>query len=133
MPNRVAVAIFSIWGVPQGSLQPGPNMSLAILAPGGQMTPRWPQKAHFEQFCHWWPTGSQVASEGSFQAILAPGCRMAPRWPQKAYFEQFWHLVTKWLPDGLRMLILSNSGSWWSHTWLPDGLRRLILSNSGTR
>jgi len=26
---------------------------------------------------------------------------------------QFWHLVAKWLPGGLRRLILSNSATWW--------------------
>jgi hypothetical protein len=45
-------------------------------------------------------------------------CQNGLRWFQKAHFQQFWHLVAKWLPGGLRRLILINSATWW-----PNGFQ----------
>ena len=73
----------------------------AILSSGGQVAPRWSLEAHFELFwalvakwlpdglwrlilsCSelWWPSGSQMASGGSFWALLRSGGQMAPRRP----------------------------------------------------
>ncbi len=45
---------------------------------------------------------------------------MALRLPLETHFELFWVLVTKWLSDGLWMLILSYSEVWW-----PNGSQLL--------
>jgi len=37
--------------------------------------------------------------------------QMGPRGNQKGHFEQFWARLTKWAPEGLRMMTLSHFGS----------------------
>jgi hypothetical protein len=61
----------------------------------------------------WWPSGSQIASGGSFRALLGSGDQMALRWPLEHHFELFWAPVAKWLSDGPWRVILSSSGLWW--------------------
>ncbi len=61
----------------------------------------------------WWPSGSQIASGGSFRALLGSGGQMTLRWPLEYRFELFWAPVAKWLSDGLWKGILSSSGLSW--------------------